>query len=299
MKQTKPILIELDMDRLGDILRRIDAGELQAEDGKALRALAQSYIHLTQLLQDKNTSLSRLRKMLFGAPTETTAAVLGSATDAPAPAPQAPDSSPPVSGEASAQTNQAVPSDNNSTLPPPGHGRNGADDYTAAEKIAVQHASLQPGDACPQCQQGTLYDSRPGVLVRLVGQSPLHAKIYELQKLRCNLCGTLFTACTPEDLDPEKYDATAGSMIALLKYGSGMPFHRLDRLQENVGIPLPASTQWDIIHAKAERIEPAFDELVRQASDGDVVHNDDTTVKILELMGKRCCGWPREFSSRM
>jgi len=67
MKQTKPILIELDMDRLGDILRRIDAGELQAEDGKAIRALAQSYIHLTQLLQDKNTSLSRLRKMLFGA----------------------------------------------------------------------------------------------------------------------------------------------------------------------------------------------------------------------------------------
>jgi len=301
MKQTKPTFIELDMDRLGDILRRIDAGELQAEDGKAIRALAQSYIHLTQLLQDKNTSLSRLRKMLFGAPTETTAAVLGSAMDAPAaapaeasaaPAPQDPDSSPPVSGEASAQSDQAVPSDNNSPLPPPGHGRNGADDYTAAEKIAVSHASLQPGDACPQCKQGTLYDSRPGVLVRLVGQSPLQAKIYELQKLRCNLCGTLFTACAPQDVDPEKYDATAGSMIALLKYGSGMPFHRLDRLQENVGIPLPASTQWDIIHAKAERIEPAFDELVRQASDGDVMHNDDTTVKILELMGKRALQEP-------
>ena len=30
-----------------------------------------------------------------------------------------------------------------------------------------------------------------------------------------------------------------------------------------------------------------FDELIRQAADGDVVHNDDTTVKILELMGKR------------
>jgi transposase len=282
MKQTKPILIELDMDRLEDILRRIDAGELQAEDGKAIRALAQSYIHLTQLLQDKNTSLARLRKMLFGAPTEKTAAVLGSATE-----PQGLDSSPPAPGEASAQTNPVVPIDNNSPLPPPGHGRNGADDYTGAEKIAVPHASLEPGDACSKCKQGTLYDSRPGVLVRLVGQSPIQAKIYEIQKLRCNLCGTIFTACSPEDVGPEKYDATAGSMIALLKYGSGMPFHRLDRMQENLGIPLPASTQWDIIHAKAECIEPAFDELVRQAADGDVVHNDDTTVKILELMGKR------------
>src|SRR5262249_37230109 len=31
---------------------------------------------------------------------------------------------------------------------------------------------------------------------------------------------------------------------------------------------------------------PAFDELIRQAAQGDVLHNDDTTVKILELMGR-------------
>jgi hypothetical protein len=85
----------------------------------------------------------------------------------------------------------------------------------------------------------------------------------------------------------EKYDATAGSVIALLKYGSGMPFNRLEGLQGSVGVPLPASTQWDIVHAKAEQIEPAFEELVRQAADGEVVFNDDTTVKILEMMGKR------------
>ena len=44
-------------------------------------------------------------------------------------------------------------------------------------------------------------------------------------------------------------------MIALLKYGSGMPFNRLEGLQGNLGIPLPASTQWDIVHAKAEKID--------------------------------------------
>jgi transposase len=110
--------------------------------------------------------------------------------------------------------------------------------------------------------------------MRIVGQSPIQAKIYELQKLRCNLCGTLFTA--PSPVGEEKYDATAGSMIALLKYGSGMPFHRMERLQEHLGIPLPASTQWDIVHAKAEQIEPAFHELLREAAQGDVVHNDDS-----------------------
>ena len=66
-----------------------------------------------------------------------------------------------------------------------------------------------------------------------------------------------------------------------------MPFNREEKLQGSLGIPLPASTQWEIVHAKAEKIEPAFEELIRQAAQGEVVYNDDTTVKILELMGER------------
>jgi hypothetical protein len=33
-------------------------------------------------------------------------------------------------------------------------------------------------------------------------------------------------------------------MMGLLKYGSGVPSYRLEGLEENLGIPLPASTQW-------------------------------------------------------
>ena len=76
-------------------------------------------------------------------------------------------------------------------------------------------------------------------------------------------------------------------MIGLLKYGSGLPFNRLEGLQGDLGVPLPASTQWDIVEAVASHIMPAFDELIRQAAQGEVLHNDDTTVKILELMGER------------
>jgi len=97
----------------------------------------------------------------------------------------------------------------------------------------------------------------------------------------------VFTAEAPAGVGPEKYDATAASLIALLKYGSGMPFNRLAELQASLGLPLPAATQWDIVHATAERLEPVYDELIRQAAQGEVLHNDDTTIKILELMGKR------------
>jgi transposase len=123
--------------------------------------------------------------------------------------------------------------------------------------------------------------------VRIIGQPPLGATIYQLQKLRCHLCGQVFTAAAPEEAGDRKYDATAGSMIGLLKYGSGLPFNRLDGLQGDLDVPLPASTQWDIVQAVAGDLAPAFSELIRQAAQGDVLHNDDTTVKILELMGER------------
>jgi hypothetical protein len=96
----------------------------------------------------------------------------------------------------------------------------------------------------------------------------------------------VFTAAAPAEAGEHKYDATAASMIALLKYGNGLPFNRLEGLQGHRGVPLPASTQWDIVPAVATNLAPVFEELVRQAAQGEVLHNDDTTIKILELMGR-------------
>ena len=59
----------------------------------------------------------------------------------------------------------------------------------------VPHGSLKSGDPCPDCTKGKVYEvASPGVLVRIVGQAPVQATVYELQKLRCNLCGKVFTA---------------------------------------------------------------------------------------------------------
>src|SRR5712692_4969331 len=72
-------------------------------------------------------------------------------------------------------------------------------------------------------------------------------------------------------------------MIAQLKYGSGTPFHRLEKLEALLGIPLPAATQWEIVEEAAELIQPVRNELIRQAAQGEVVHNDDTSMKVLKL----------------
>jgi transposase len=103
------------------------------------------------------------------------------------------------------------------------------------------------------------------------------------QRQRCNLCGAVFTAEPPAGVGNEKYDATSASMIALLKYGSGLPFSRLERLQGNLGLPLPAATQWEIVQEASQEVQPAFQELVRQAAQGRLLHNDDTSMQVLDL----------------
>ena len=278
------------MGKLEDTLRRAET-VLNQEDYALLKAVAESYAYLAELVGDKNTSIARLRKLLFGAKTEKTAAVIGERSDLQSPSSQ--DAAASVTStegntDTAVSPRSTTDAENKAQKPRKGHGRNGADAYTGAVKVIVHHPSLQPGDPCPHCQRGTVYETtQPGVLVRLVGQAPIQAKVYEIQKLRCNLCSDVFPAETPEGVGMEKYDATAGSMIAMLKYSMGVPFHREEKFQGGLGIPLPASTQWDIVEAKAERIEPAFNELIRQAANGDVVYNDDTTVKILEIMDKR------------
>jgi transposase len=166
-----------------------------------------------------------------------------------------------------------------------GHGRNGADAFAGADKVAIAHATLHAGDACPGCREGKVYRQKePATLVRIIGQAPLKATVYEMERLRCNACGEVFTASAPHSAGEEKFDATAVAMIALLKYGTGMPFHRMERLEAQLGMPLPAATQWELMDAAAKPAKAVLDELIRFAAQGGVMHNDDTSMRVLKLV---------------
>jgi transposase len=168
---------------------------------------------------------------------------------------------------------------------PAGHGRHGAAAFTGANRVSIAHATLHSGDRCPECRQGKVYRQKePATLVRFVGRAPLEATVFEMERLRCNACGQVFTADPPETAGPDKYDATAVAMIALLKYGTGVPFNRLESLEQQLGMPLPATTQWELMEAAATLIRPVLEELIRQAAQGSVMHNDDTGMRILRLV---------------
>ena len=76
-------------------------------------------------------------------------------------------------------------------------------------------------------------------------------------------------------------------MLALCHYGAGLPLNRLERLQRDLQTPVSSSTQWDALDQNASSVRPVFEQMERQGAQADVVHDDDTYVRILAFMGER------------
>jgi transposase len=167
---------------------------LSSEEHAKLAAAIATLVFLTEELRAERTSIERLRALLFGATSEKTRHVLGELAASAA----KPDSPP------------------QGTRPkPPGHGRNGANAYPGAERVAVPHPSLHAGELCPQCAKGRIHSMpEPVSLVRFQGMAPLSATVFDKEHLRCALCG----------------DAHAGMELLDAVEGQTNPAARLDAM---------------------------------------------------------------------
>lgn len=167
--------------------------------------------------------------------------------------------------------------------PKPGHGRNSADTYTGAKTVSVTHPDLKKGASCPCCAKGKLSKKKPSRKVRVEAMAPITATRYDLERLRCNLCGETFTASPPSDAPAKKYDDSVAAMLAILKYGHGFPHKRLETMQKSLGVPLSASVQSELLKKSAELLKPVHKELIRYTAQSALLHADDTSMKILKI----------------
>jgi transposase len=270
MKRPKPL--DVDREDIKALRERAKRGELRPQDAKLVEALAETVVVLSEAVEKKGTSIRRLLRLLFGSKTESKDRLFGKQKD---------DDDDPHGGAAAGK------SSGKPKPKPKGHGRNGAAAYTGAKRVSIKHPELNAGDPCPDCKRGKLRELDPSPLVHVRAQPPITATIYECERLRCNLCGKVFTASAPAHVAQRKYDRSVGVLIALLKYGSGMPFARLENLERMAGIPLPASVQWEQVAETAFPFWPVLEALEISAAQGQVVHNDDTGMKVLELMKQR------------
>jgi len=161
----------------------------------------------------------------------------------------------------------------------------GVDAYPDAERITVAHTEYKSGDPCPKCLTGKLYMMAVfGKIIKFLGAPFLYVKIYLQEKLRCNTCGWIVAAQLPKEALGSKANSAAQAMIALLKYGAGLPFYRMATIQKYLKMPTSASSLWLMLTDLIEIVMVIWPRLRHHAAQGELLHNDDTTNKILELM---------------
>ncbi len=165
-----------------------------------------------------------------------------------------------------------------------GHGRLSAEDYPGAERVSCPHPDLKAGDPCPEpgCK-GKLYNFSTDQDVELMAAPPVQATVYNRGVLRCASCQKTFTAPLPPQAYGNKYHPSVDAVVAVMRYGLGMPHHRLEQWQGWAGVPLPASTQFERAEVLANAAVPVFRLLQSMAANQALVHSDDTGARIIEM----------------
>jgi len=274
---------EIDLEEVREAL-----GRVPPKDHEMWQRLVETHLTLRRLVQERGTTIARLRRLFGLSSSEKTADVLDKigrldmATDAKADSSRLPEGEkPPADAGIGGAQRPEKPKRK-------GHGRDPSSAYPEACPIEVLHETLRPGDRCPACGHGSLYElSEPSRILRIVGQPPLVGFCWNCQRLRCSGCGAVFTAHAPEQAQGPKHSESAAAMMAYLRFRAGVPHNRLEQLQRHLATPLPASTQWDVLYERVGAPRVIYRELLRLGAQGSIVHNDDTYARILAFMGKR------------
>ena len=188
-------------EEIESLLERVRCNQLGEQDLRLLERLLRLLLSVVRFVEQKNTSWARLKRLLFGPPSN-------------------PPSSAPLSSPVCAEPSDASPVP--AREPPPkrsGHGRLPGSAYTGATSVHCFHPQLQSGACCPDpgCG-GRLFDTAaPAIFIRLTGQPLVGATRYEQQVLRCSTCQQRYTAPLPAGVPAEKYDATADVAIVMAK----------------------------------------------------------------------------------
>jgi len=156
-----------DPSEIEALIARLEDGQLRAEDRRLIGRLLRLLLMLIRVVEQKNISISRLKRMLFGPGSDARPAAHRRAADATPPSEE--------QSKASDHLSELLDPDASPRATHPrrrGHGRHGAARYTGAHRVVCADPDLMVGDGCPHALcRGHLYDTRePSLFIRLEGR---------------------------------------------------------------------------------------------------------------------------------
>jgi transposase len=269
-----PEIPKTDSAEIEILIERLKQNKLEQRDVELIERLLRTVMALVNLLQRKNMSIKRLRDLIFGRRTEKRKT--GSVSQ--------PEDKPEEG--AGAKREESEKSQRQRQAGPQWHGRRATAQYRGAKKVECRHEQYQAGAKCPEAAcPGRLYDTRrPNLFIQFRGQPILEGVVFEREVLRCSACQERYVASLPEGVSETRYEAIADVAIVVAKYGATLPFYRLAQMQESCGVPVSESVMFERSEQVADRALPVYLALKQEAANGEVIHTDDTPVKILSCL---------------
>lgn len=282
MKAANPARVIYSREALLAWMARVKAAlPNDAEDVAILVMVVHTYLFLVDALSAARVRLGRLKRWLFGGRSERKDALFpGGENDGGS-----------GSGRRSGSSGDGRRGSKNGSPGAKGrkgHGRRGTKDFPEAQRIPVLHPTFKAGCPCPdeRCEGKVYPIKKPREIPRFFGQALLIIKIWLQALWRCNLCEKVIGAPLPPEATGDKYDVSAVVMLAVARFAYGLPAYRLEQHQRSAGVQIAASVQTALLRGAYEKLTPLLDEFVRQAAQFNVFENDDTGVKVLELLAK-------------
>jgi transposase len=293
MKPTHDVT-NIDATEFEALVEKVRSNSLDEQDRSLLVTILVTFRFIQSMLEQKKVAVSKLKELLFGKRTEKDSG--GNKNKSKGSSIQGQDgltatATPPI-------TPETAPTPEEQHLdeldPPkeikndvrPGHGRRPSDSWTNAVHIQHSHTCYQTGQLCPACQEGKLYTyKKPAVFARIIGGAPLRVEVHHCDRLRCSLCGELFTAPLPQDIQNFPVSTPeANAVAAVTKYQAATPFNRFAHVLKGYGVPIPRARLYDMVASVAEDVVPVFQALCRFAAQGELFQNDDTRVLVQSLL---------------
>lgn len=277
-----PNRLDFTPEEIEALVNRLDNKCLIESDYNLLTEVLRAMIWLSFSLKEKELSIRRLRS-IFGIKTESAKKLLELAHGKAEEGQNVTNSD--SEKDCSNHESKEQKKEEAKKKKPKNHGHRPSSDYTEAKVIDIVHQTLKKGDSCPECLKGRLFQLKSGTIIRIVGQPWLQVEIHKPERLRCSLCGKIFTANLPSELNTgSRADHSAKAIVTLLKYRGGVPFYRQGQVQEALGLPISASEIWEMTEDAADDLQPIYSILCKEAALADLVHNDDTKAKIISRM---------------
>ncbi len=284
-KNNAPERVQLTNDEANALKERIKGNNLTNKDIDDLLGLISFNLWIQESLSRAKLTIKKLQQ-LFGFKSESRRNNKNSGKDDEAPEVADDSNDPPPDGNNPKEKAQGK---EKNWAPNKNHGRNAANDYLGCPITSVpfENEFLKAGQ-CPDCAshntKANISYHDPKVLVFLDSQPLISGKRYHFEKGRCSLCKSYFVAPFPEGLEKrQKYSFNCITSLAIMHYYAGLPFKRIETLQDSQGVPLPDATQYDLMNDfYLSVVNPVVSVLRQDAANGNNIYFDDTTVGVLE-----------------